>query len=309
MNVEPVVCPGCGAAGGRPVGSGIDYEYRTSSRSFTFLGCDRCDLLYLNPRPAADALELIYPSTYYSFTPEGEGGGIVGALWASWERRKARDYTRHLGPGPRRILDVGCGRGRLLSILKSVGPPAWSFHGIELDGEAVDAVRRLGFSAERTTIENYDPPERFDLIVLQQVIEHVRDPKAVARGLARLLAPGGVVVLETPDLAGWDYGLFRRGLWGGYHFPRHWTLFSGTSLRRLMEEAGLQVVEQKSLMSLSFWAWSVHHALLRLGFPAWALRALRAPSFLLLPPAVVLETLQLLVGRKTSNQRLVARKP
>lgn len=309
MNVEPVDCPVCGAAGGTPVGSGMDYEYETSPRRFTFLNCARCDLLYLSPRPCADALPLIYPSNYYSFTSEGKGGGLVGALWASWERRKARDYTRHLGPGPGRILDVGCGRGRLLSILKSVGPPTWTLSGIELDGEAVSEVRRLGFSAEQTTIERYEPAERFDLIVLQQVIEHVRDPRAVARGLARLLAPGGVVVLETPDLAGWDYGLFRRGLWGGYHFPRHWTLFTGASLRRLMEEAGLQVVEQKSLMSLSFWAWSVHHALLRMGLSRWALRFVRAPSVLLLPPAVVLETLQLLLGRRTSNQRLVARKP
>lgn len=305
LRLEPVRCPLCGGGGDGPAASGEDFEYATSGQTFTFVRCAACDLLFLNPRPHADALPAIYPVDYYSFTGEDEPRGVVGFFRTRWERRKVRDYTRWLAPGPRRVLDVGCGTGRLLSLLRDVGEPSWEYRGIELDERAVETARARGFNAERARVEDYRPDGPFDLILLQQVIEHVADPAALLRTLGSWLAPGGVVVLETPNLGGWDYRLFRERLWGGYHFPRHWVLFSRASLRRLAEAAGLDVVEQCSLMSLSFWSWSVHHWMLSRGWPRALVRLARPPSLLLLPPSVMVECLQ----RETSNQRLVARRP
>lgn len=303
VSLETCRCPLCGGAGVAEA-SGIDFEYATTDVTFAFKRCEPCDLLFLDPRPRPDALHVIYPPDYYSFTGEDEPRGLVGFFRNLWERRKVRDYTRWLAPGPRRILDVGCGTGRLLSLLRDVGEPTWAYCGIELDERAVEAARARGFDARRARVEQYEPDGPFDLIVLQQVIEHVADPLGIMRTLASWLAPGGVVVLETPNLGGWDYRLFRQRLWGGYHFPRHWVLFTRASLRRLAEAAGLEVVEQRSLMSLSFWSWSIHHWMLDRGWPRPLVRLARPPSLPLLPPSVLIELLQ----RETSNQRLVARK-
>ena len=106
----------------------------------------------------------------------------------STETRKARSYTYHLAPGPRKILDVGCGRGRFLAILQRAGRPEWELHGIDLDAAAIDAAQGRGFKAAVATIGRHNPPERFDLIVLQQIIEHVADPKAELTKLYHLLA-------------------------------------------------------------------------------------------------------------------------
>ncbi|MBI3551111.1 MAG: class I SAM-dependent methyltransferase [Elusimicrobia bacterium] len=310
ISLETVPCPLCGKEGARAqaVARGKDYEYATTEIEFEFVACPGCGLVYLNPRPRVEALARIYPADYYPFVGDDEGSGPVRILRARWESRKVMDYARLLGPGPRKVLDVGCGRGRLLRLLRQAGGPDWELHGIELDAQAVAAARDAGFEAVRTTLEDYRPAARFDLIVLQQVIEHVARPPEVMRRLFEMTAPGGAVVLETPDLAGWDYRLFRGGLWGGYHFPRHWALFTGPLLRRLANDAGFEVVEQKALMSLSFWSWSIHNALLTAGVPKGILRAIRPPSVPLLALSFPLEALQSILGLPSSNQRLIARR-
>lgn len=309
LPLESVACPLCGRDGAdnEPAASGKDYEYGTSDLAFCFKSCPPCDLIYLNPRPRRDALERIYPPHYYSFTGDEEGRGLVGWLRVQWEQRKVGDYTRWLGPGPRNVLDVGCGRGRLLSLMKQTHPD-WGLYGIDLDPAAVAAAQAEGIRASHSIVEEYAPPVDFDLIILQQVIEHVAGPGQILKTLAQWLKPGGVLILETPNLAGWDYRLFRYGLWGGYHFPRHWTLFTRHSLKHLAETAGLQTVEQRSLMSLSFWSWSIHNALLTRAGAARLARRLRPPNAFLLGLTLPLELLQLVSGRQTSNQRLVARK-
>jgi SAM-dependent methyltransferase len=306
LPLESVECPKCGKIDAQPLSSGSDYEYGTTSQQFQFLQCAACSVAYLSPRPTSNTSRLIYPPNYYSFAGDDEGHGLVGKLRELWEQRKVRDYTRFLGPGPRRILDVGCGRGRLLSVLQGFNNPYWELYGIDLDADAVAIARGRGFRATQASVEDYSISERFDLIVLQQIIEHVADPRRVIAKLRELLVPGGVLVLETPNLAGWDYKLFRNGLWGGYHFPRHWTLFTRSTLRELVEEVGLKVIEQRSLLSLAFWTWSIHHWFLVRQWPGWFVRWLRPPNVVLLSLSFPLEVLQLCLAMETSNQRLVA---
>lgn len=303
-----VACPLCGAEESTLVATGTDYEYGTIDTECRVVRCGDCALEYLDPRPAESALEVIYPSNYYSFTGEDEGRGLVAWLRGIWEKGKAKQYARHLRPGAQRVLDLGCGSGRFLAMMRDAGPEGLELWGIDLDERAVEAARAQGFRAERSRIEDWEPGVRFDLIVMQQVIEHVADPLGVVRKLRELLAPGGVLVLETPNLAGWDYRWWRARLWGGYHFPRHWTFFTPATLRRLAEDAGLEFVEHEDLLSLSFWSWSVHHAMLVRRWPGFLVRAARPPSFPLLCLSMLLELAQSKLGKPSSNQRLVARR-
>jgi SAM-dependent methyltransferase len=97
----------------------------------------------------------------------------------------------HLGPPPRRILEVGCGRGDLALALAGAG-----YDVVAVDPEAPD-----GAIFRRTTIEELDDPGPFDGIIASFSLHHVHDLDAVLDKLRALLAPDGVLIL---DEFGWD---------------------------------------------------------------------------------------------------------
>jgi SAM-dependent methyltransferase len=138
-----------------------------------------------------------------------------------------------------------------------------------------------------------------------QLIEHVEDPVAIGRAVFRLLRPGGVFVVETPNLGGLDHGWFRGRCWGHYHFPRHWNLFSTASLRRMLESAGFEIARSEYLISTSSWTISIHNYPL-ISWPAGsALLPLPEPA----AARLCRSTGCVRASYQTSNQRLVARKP
>jgi len=106
-------------------------------------------------------------------------------------------------PSGGRVLDVGCGTGFLLDHLARRG---WSGVGIDLSPESValaqERLESLG-AADRLSARvgsAYEPPEGpFDLIALTDVLEHLEQPRACLQALRDRLAPGGLVVVSTPN--------------------------------------------------------------------------------------------------------------
>lgn len=315
LATERQTCCVCGRDDGVPVAEAYDYEYRTSRQLWIYKRCRGCALVYLDPRPAVSELGRIYPPNYYSFDEEKRGNPLVAYLRGKLEAMKARAFARHVGGGARRVgggarrvLDVGCGDGRFLSVLRRHGPPEWQLFGIDIDAAAIERARAKGLDARPCRLEDLpEDGEPFDLIVLFQVIEHVSDPRAMVAKVRRLLAPGGVFVVETPDVAGWDERLFRDGLWGGYHVPRHWNLFTPANLSGLLEQEGFEVLECRPLISTSFWINSLYNRALVGGAGPRTLGWLHYQNPLLLALFLMLDKLRILFGARTSNQRVVAR--
>jgi SAM-dependent methyltransferase len=263
--------------------------------------------VYLNPRPRVADLSAIYPASYYAFT--GGGNPLVARLRRVWEAGKVRLYRELVGAGPRRVLDVGCGNGRFLGLLRDFGAPEWRLVGIDLDAQAVAECRSRGFEAHVARVEDFEDAGGFDAVVMLQLLEHVEHPGEVCRRVHRLLRPGGCFVVETPNLAGLDYRLFRRSWWGHYHFPRHWNLFSTRSLHRMLEDAGLRIERSEYLISTSAWTISLHNYLLDRGWPDRLVRFFHYQNPLLLALFVALDWTRARLGLETSNQRVIARKP
>ena len=309
IEVTDVRCAVCGGDRAETVAVGYDYEYRTSRQSWTYVRCAECALVYLNPRPSTGELGTIYPPTYYSFDEAQRDSGLVTFFRRKLEAMKVSVFAEYVGDGSKRILDVGCGDGRFLSVLRAFGPDEWTLQGIDIDGGAIERARAKGLDAQLTRLEDFEAPEGgFDMIVLFQVIEHVSEPAAMCRKVRDLLAPGGVFVIETPDVAGWDERWFRSGLWGGYHIPRHWNLFDPTNLARMLAQEGFEVVDGSPLISTSFWINSLYNRLLVAGAPAWMLRFFHYQNPVLLALFIALDKTRMLFGARTSNQRLVVRR-
>lgn len=120
------------------------------------------------------------------------------------------------------VLDAGAGRGAWRSVILRTA-----------DGyEGLDMATRGGKAPDWTgdlTAMPEVPAHRFDSIVCHQVLEHVKDPLAAARELARVLKPGGLAIVSVPHLA-------RR-----HELPHDYYRFTPEGLRHVMESAGFEV--------------------------------------------------------------------
>jgi SAM-dependent methyltransferase len=88
------------------------------------------------------------------------------------------------------------------------------------------------------------PPESFDVVTLSHVIEHLHDPRPALREIHRLLAPGGLVMITTPNLDAYGLEVFGR-CWRGLEPPRHLVLYTSRSLGGLLSDAGFCTIEVK----------------------------------------------------------------
>lgn len=152
---------------------------------------------------------------------------------------------RHARP-PGRLLDLGCGDGTVLYLAQRDG---WDVRGVELFPEQTALVReKLGLPVETSDIMSHrGEPGSCDVVVLTHVLEHLPDPLAALRKIRELLKPGGIGVLEFPNIDGWDQrvrrlldrlGIHRRR-YAPTYVPGHVQEFCRASFAFAAERAGL----------------------------------------------------------------------
>jgi SAM-dependent methyltransferase len=298
-------CPECGGFNKTEIAQGKDYEYRTCDNTFTVVRCTNCDLKFIDPMPTAEALPSVYPASYKPFHFNKGKKSLIMRVRDRLDACKARKFIGKI-PTKSTVLDVGCGDGRYLGILKQVAPD-WELHGIDFGDEAIRRCKQLGIAVTKGMYEEVDfGQNRFDLINLNQVIEHLPDPASVVKKIYGELKPGGILNVETPSLDGWDAKLFYSGFWGGYHFPRHLTFFTEATLGHFLESRGFVIESVEYMPSPVFWVFSWHHYWEAcIGFGAGFFSD---SNPLTLGVATAIDAFQMFFAGKTSNIRLIARK-
>jgi SAM-dependent methyltransferase len=278
-----------------PLARGHDFEYATCSNEFEFVRAQPSGLVFLRNRPAPSELGRIYPDHYEPYRFESFPP-LVRAARDFVQRGKVK-VVRALAAGAADILDVGCGSGSLLRLLRQYGDPRWTLHANEMHEPSLRRLAEQGFVTHPGPIEQVAGRASFDVIILNQVIEHFADVEALLAACGRLLKPGGFLLVETPSTSGLDFKWFGARHWGGYHFPRHFYLFNAGNLSRLLARHGLEVTQVRYLASPAFWTQSMHH---RVSESRWP-RLARWFHLTNLP-------LRAALGGRTSNMRVVARR-
>jgi 2-polyprenyl-3-methyl-5-hydroxy-6-metoxy-1,4-benzoquinol methylase len=147
-----------------------------------------------------------------------------------------------------RVLEVGCGAGGILSVFRDNGAEVL---GLDYDLNYLVFARNQGINVRKGSIENVSDNEKFDLIILSHVLEHVRQPIDFLKSLRKHLVPNGVLYVEVPSLeyvcAG-GYGGQLINYWQNAHFT-HFTL---KSLFLVSSLAGFKLVKQNKLIA-SIW--------------------------------------------------------
>jgi SAM-dependent methyltransferase len=267
--MDSVLCNVCGSDEVIPLAVGEDFEYRTSPDSFLAVKCRGCGLVYLNPRPAMTELDRIYPPDYHAFDFSADRYGFVYKVRQRLEAKRILKACQGL-PDNARILDVGCGDGFHLDLLQKFGKSSWQLEGIDMSDRAVEMGKLRGLEIHQGTVQSMAIPEgTYDLAFMIATIEHVDQPLEVLQAVGKMLKPGGTVVMVTDNTDTLDFKWFQGRHWGGYHFPRHWNLFSPLTIRRLAQEAQLEVVELKTIVSPVNWVYSIRIRLQDWGAPKW----------------------------------------
>lgn len=304
MQDRPCNC--CGSTDRELIARGIDFEYETCANEFEFVRCRSCEHLYLNPLPDPSELPIIYPSNYGNYASEKND-----ALTYKVKNWLDRRYLRSLTEGMRveRVLDVGCADGRMLALCRETLPEVTDLEGIEFSPNVVERARAEGFTVHVGSIDDLDlPPDHYDLVFLQQVIEHVFDPTAVVRKLYRSLRTGGRVCFEMPTSEAIDRKFGEKRYWGGYHFPRHFNIFSEASFGRICERAGFRVVRVAYRLQPVHWAWTVHHWLKEKGAPSAVYRVFNIQNSFAIGWGTIMEGLALLATGRASNMQVLVEK-
>jgi 2-polyprenyl-3-methyl-5-hydroxy-6-metoxy-1,4-benzoquinol methylase len=237
-----------------------DYEYFSVEDEFTYYGCASCNTIFIHPLPV-DRLKKIYPSNYYSFVNKPKN--LVVRLKESLDKRFFKKILKQLPSKQINVLDVGGGTGWMIDVLKKTDKRIGITQIVDIDNKAKNIAEEKGHAYFEGTIETFTTDKRFHLILMLNLIEHVANPLAVLQKAESLLAPGGMIVIKTPNTVSWDARLYKKTYWGGLHCPRHWTIFSEKSFRILLQSTSLKINKLEYTQGAPFWAFSIIAALHR----------------------------------------------
>jgi 2-polyprenyl-3-methyl-5-hydroxy-6-metoxy-1,4-benzoquinol methylase len=213
-------------------------------REYELAYCSRCELGRLAPMPSESALDALYASRAYFAGDDAVGYADYAAVAPQLRRTFARKLALLLRSGPvADLLEIGCGPGYFLHEARRAGVPRVA--GVDRNPWAVAETRRSGFECWHGSIEAVPAERRFDAIAMLDVLEHVREPVPFLLEVADRLAPGGRLLLMTPDLRS-ILARVSGARWVSLKAPEHVFYYSRRSLGLLLDRAGFTPIAMRA---------------------------------------------------------------
>jgi SAM-dependent methyltransferase len=249
--LQAVACDLCGSGQDRTFLTLPDTIMETSDHTYRLAECRSCGLIYLNPRPYEWEILRYYPESYAPF---------VRNKWSArarnWLHRRSVRELNHLIGSPNRVLDIGCGTGELLSVIRAEGNA--NIFGVEPSPQAARIAREeRGLDVRTGTLEQrHLANQSVDTVLLSHVLEHLPSPRRTIAEIERILKPGGSLIVWVPNARSLPARLMGR-YWMGWDVPRHLYAFGPGSLRAYIEQADLipgDILFERHAIE---WAWGL----------------------------------------------------
>ena len=246
-----------------------DWSFHSAPGKWNYWNCSRCRSLFLDPRPTEQSIGRAY-GIYYTHVQPGR------SLPARLKNRLRNEYIslavgksieprlglprifrklvaaldnkiivpfglRELAGMPLgRYMDVGCGHGSSVLLVKQIG---WDARGIEIDPEAVKAARASKLDVELGTYRALSEyPAAIDFLQCSHVVEHVHRPRELISLLQSSVSENGVIAISCPNSLSPVRSFFGKH-WRGIEAPRHLAIPSRQILRDLFTSRGFLVSE------------------------------------------------------------------
>ncbi len=249
-------CNLCGADNFTDYYKQMDYRFLETPRDlFTLVKCNECGLIYLNPRPDKEYLQVFYPDAFYqgrTLDKENRSGLLkrfVDSVDLVTVRRKQaikEKVSIVINNSPEkvgRILDIGSAAGEFLFAMKKKG---WDVMGTEMSATMCEYVQKTyDISCINTDINDLGADEleanSFDVITLWATLEHLYDPKMALKLCHQSLKPGGKIVILVPNANSLEEKLFRKSNPNIIDIPRHFYHFNVESINKYFTDVGFEI--------------------------------------------------------------------
>ncbi len=224
--IEEVSCPICGKSNSKKF---------TKYNGWTIMRCQNCKTCYTNPRPTSEALPHYYNDKYFSgdrflnptYNPNAIEWNKISDIESWIEKRGA-------------LLEIGAANGSFLKSMKNRG---WNVYGIDISADAAVAGKKeYGIEIFCGVAKDYKPKVKFDAICLYQTFEHLPDPNSVMEQCFQWLNPGGLLVIEVPNINSFDMIYSRERKILSYDLPRHLVHFNAKTLSGALEKHGFRII-------------------------------------------------------------------
>jgi 2-polyprenyl-3-methyl-5-hydroxy-6-metoxy-1,4-benzoquinol methylase len=230
-----------------------DWRRPEAAQAYQLFRCARDAYGQVWPLPSPAEIAAAYEvSDYYTHEQEAEPGGASTQTFLerlrfhlAWRADSSDPLTaesvqERFPARPLKICEIGCGNATLLAALARLGHDV---QGVEPDPQARAVASQQGLRVEAGTAESLPaslPLAAFDLVLINHVLEHCRDPLAALQAAKALLKPQGTLICEVPNNEA--RGLRSLGAaWLWLDVPRHLHFFSERSLHALFAQAGLTI--------------------------------------------------------------------
>lgn len=216
-----------------------DLEYNTY-KAVDYQVCKSCGLISQYPLPEANLVPTFYPDTYRNYLLNGKS--FFSSLKNIQFKNLANKILEYFNRDNKdlKILDIGFGNGQLLLALKEKGYK--NLYGTDFTDKVFSKLNSSGIKLKVSNIEEEFPfNESFDVIIMNNVIEHFLDPTTVLKNCLKYLKKEGRIVLITPNSNALELSVFKK-YWAGFHAPRHIFLFNTNNIKLLGKNLGFSKI-------------------------------------------------------------------
>jgi len=294
-NYMVIKCPVCNAT---------RLYYLFSVQKYRLCQCQDCKLLFLSPQSSEMELDKINGAEYFIKDPAQTSEHSVAELELSTAKKHLELLKQYQAAEGGKLLEIGCGHGYLLMKANEFG---YNVTGLECSSHACD-IAKANLNGKGTVICGQielleHESEKYDVCVLSDVIEHIRDPRGFLLRINRLLKPDGVIFIATPNVESWS-ARFLAEKWMEFK-PKHLYYFSPANLQSLMYQCGFSENILKPCVKVMNLEYLVQHFIhFPIPFITKILLTLRklSPGFLHYKPFRIVPTGMIIMARKGESR-------
>ncbi|MGV6827964.1 MAG: class I SAM-dependent methyltransferase [Flavobacteriales bacterium] len=223
-------------------------DYLVTGETFQLLYDAEKDMLVTFPQPKDENLANYYESKdYISHTDSKKG--LVSFLYQTVKKIALKDKVKlinKLKKGKGDLLDIGAGTGDFLLQSKN---QSWNVTGVEPNQKAKELAQKKGLTLFNSLADVEQ--QKFDIITLWHVLEHLPDLEKTIFKIESLLKPSGVLIIAVPNYKSYDASYYKE-FWAAYDVPRHLWHFSQKSMRFIFSKT-IELIKIKPMIFDSFY--------------------------------------------------------